>query len=102
MTDQLPIVALHLQCDGRPECVHPATHIAHIHNINHCDADGLTPYGDTAQLLCVGCLKAATEVMWRDLKRRNKHLPKGCCVCCRTCGRPIHEVPDVFEIEDIR
>lgn len=96
-----PLVQLTLKCDGDKYCRHPATHIAHIHKINHCNHPNLTPYGDTALLLCHQCLCAAIQLATRDIRRRNKRLPNGACVCCRTCGRPISSINDVLEIEEI-
>jgi hypothetical protein len=84
-------------CDA--ECGQPAAYIAHIHRVDGCAIEDLTPDGAAVLLLCGSCLSRTAAHLGRDTANRIFWAPQAATVGCLTCGRPLHRLSDVLETE---
>jgi hypothetical protein len=82
-----------------PECGRDATHIVHVHQLDDCNREELTPDGALLMLLCEPCLAAKANSLTADIA---KWLPKFERVACLTCWKPVAELHDLLETERIR
>jgi hypothetical protein len=84
-------------CDA--ECGQPAAYIAHIHRVDGCGIEDLTPDGAAVLLLCGSCLSRTAAHLGRDTANRIFWAPEAATVGCLTCGRPLHRLSDLLETE---
>jgi hypothetical protein len=89
--------AIHPECDSG-DCHLLATHVARIHQLDHCNDERYDADGAQVLLLCVHCLAAVAVRIVDDLTRR---IPAGWRVECLTCGRPVACLHDLLEAEKI-
>jgi DNA-directed RNA polymerase subunit RPC12/RpoP len=93
-----------IPCYGYRRCTRQATYIVHIHAINDCRTD-TNVNGDVIFFMCPACTAACAWRMGQIIGEMYAQIPDeieaDAEIACRTCGRRILEVHDIFSVERI-
>ena len=87
-------------CERR-KCTCQAMFIVHVHPIDHCNVPRLDIHGDRIFALCPACTKLFAKDMMEQLEWYRSTPPLGVSLTCKTCGRHVSKLHDVYQVESL-
>jgi hypothetical protein len=81
-----------ITCQSEAGCANRATHVVHRHAVDKCNQPNLDPFGNTVDILCIGCVRSVKVEVLQQVDR----ITRCPCAYCLTCGAPVHKLSDIM------